>query len=105
MWFLNGVAENQDRPYKKENDNLDPAYVQDYMNSKLIQLLESVEGPAPSLSTEFALEKMARGSGQRNISTIGRKSVRALSATTEVPAETPTAVPDEEDAKHCKAEQ
>lgn len=57
MWFMNGVAENLDNPFKKCSNNLDVPEVQQDFNRTLLQLLKSAEEPTPALS-DFFIEKI-----------------------------------------------
>lgn len=53
LWFMNGVAETLDNPFKKEANTLEVSEVQDEFNRQMIQLLKNANEPTPLLSDDF----------------------------------------------------
>jgi len=56
LWFLNGVAENLDNPFKKEAYTLEVGDVQEELNEKLLQILKCCDAPTPCLCEEFVAD-------------------------------------------------
>merc|ERR1719433_1076588 len=59
MWFLNGVADTLDNPFRKEARTLDPSGVQSELNLMLQELLLQIGQPTPAMSTAW---RQKRGS-------------------------------------------
>jgi len=53
LWFLNGVAESLDNPFRKDQSTLDTAEVQVKLNIQLRELIRNVSAPTPSLKPQW----------------------------------------------------
>lgn len=60
LWFINGVADSLDNPFKKESSSLDPASVQSELNLQFTELLMQANQPTPTMSDEWRREANRR---------------------------------------------
>merc|ERR1719210_2663912 len=53
LWFLNGVAESLDNPFRKEASTLEVGEVQIKLNIQLRELVRKANAPTPSLRSQW----------------------------------------------------
>jgi predicted membrane chloride channel (bestrophin family) len=52
LWYLNGVADALDNPFRKLSDSIDASAIQREMNFQMMQLVEDATSPGPTILPE-----------------------------------------------------
>lgn len=70
LWFLNGVAESLDNPFRKQASSMNMSEVQDQLNAQLQELVQNAHAEKPNLRAGFRKDCQENGRALQTMSSV-----------------------------------